>query len=264
MKSEIKDNNYVIKTVANALDLLELFQESNSELGITDLSKKLQLHKNNVFRLITTLNSRNYIEKNNASGKYRLGVKTRALGHLAHRQADYRQYIRPALLRLNQFSRETCYFSVISGNYSYYMDAVDSNLPVRLTQWLGICRSLHSSASGKVQLAFMPKEEQERILNTLDFVEYTDRTINNVGKLKIEFNKILYSGYAVENQEYDINISEIAAPILDNSGNVIGALSIAAPSMRINIARIIEELAPALCEEARSLSVKMCDFNPCN
>jgi len=257
MRTEAPHTNYVIQTVAHALDLLELFQESNSELGITDLSKRLHLHKNNVFRLVATLNSRNYIEKNTASGKYRLGFKTRALGHLADRQVDYRQYVRPSLARLNRLSRETCYFSMLSGDHAYYMDVAESDLPVRLSQWVGSRRSVCYSASGKVQLAFLPKEEQEKILAGLEFIRHTDTTITDSAALRSELERILQRGYAIEDQEFDTGVIEIAAPVLDSCGNVIGALSITGPSMRVTRARIMEELAPALREEVCRLSAEM-------
>ncbi len=258
MKTEVLRRNYVIQTVAHALDLLELFQESNSELGITDLSNRLHLHKNNVFRLVATLNDRNYIEKNSVSGKYRLGVKTRALGHLAGRQTDFQQYARPALLRLNQFSRETCYFSMISGSHAYYLDAVESDLPVRVRSWVGARRPLYCSASGKVQLAFLAKNERENILAGLEFTRTADAPTTAQGQRLIDdFDRIVRLGYAIEDQECDAGVVEIAAPVFDCCGGAIGAISISGPSMRFSDARIRNELVPFLCQEAELLSTQL-------
>ena len=254
MKTASHQRDYVIQTVAHALDLLELFQESNSELGISDLSSRLQLHKNNVFRLVATLNSRNYIEKNSISGKYRLGIKTRALGHLAVRQTDFQQYARPALVQLNQSCHETCYFSMLSGSHAYYMDAVESDLPVRVRKWVGARRPVFCSASGKVQLAFLGDEERQQIIRTIEFTRYTDATIPDCSSLEEELNVIKELGYAVENQEYDQGVVEIAAPVFDCYGVVIGALSISGPAMRIGETRIRNELASLLCREAEQLS----------
>ena len=73
-------SEYLIQAVSHALDLLEQFHGETDELGVTELSKRLKLHKNNVFRLLATLESRGYIEQNRVTENYRLGLKTLELG----------------------------------------------------------------------------------------------------------------------------------------------------------------------------------------
>ncbi len=73
-------SEYIIQAVSHALDLLEQFHDDVDELGVTELSKRLKLHKNNVFRLLATLESRGYIEQNKATENYRLGLKALELG----------------------------------------------------------------------------------------------------------------------------------------------------------------------------------------
>src|SRR5450631_4403438 len=94
--------SYIIQTVSRALDLLEQFREGDAELGITDLSNRLNLQKNNVFRLVATLKAKNYIEMNMSTGKYRLGIKTSALGQLARRVIDLAHHAHPFLSDLKQ------------------------------------------------------------------------------------------------------------------------------------------------------------------
>src|SRR6185369_663212 len=100
--------NYIIQTVSRALDLLEQFQEGDAELGITDLSNRMKLQKNNVFRLVVTLKAKNYIEINNLTGKYRLGIKTRTLGQVATRHINLADQARPFLNDLKQQCHEDC------------------------------------------------------------------------------------------------------------------------------------------------------------
>ena len=71
-----KKSSYIIQSVTNALDLLEEFRGEDTELGVTELSKRLGLHKNNVFRLLATLEEKGYIEQDPGSERYRLGVRT--------------------------------------------------------------------------------------------------------------------------------------------------------------------------------------------
>ena len=171
--------NYIIQTVSRALDLLEQFQEGAAELGITDLSNRLNLQKNNVFRLVATLKAKNYIEMNSLTGKYRLGIKTRALGQIATRQIDFATHARPFLNELKQKCHEACYFSVIKDGYTYYLDGVESDLPVRVAQRVGSSRPLNCTAAGKVLLAFIEPHKQIDLLSGIDMKRYTANTITD-------------------------------------------------------------------------------------
>jgi IclR family KDG regulon transcriptional repressor len=246
--------NYIIQTVSRALDLLEQFQVGDAELGITDLSNRLNLQKNNVFRLVATLKEKNYIEMNNSTGKYRLGIKTRALGQVATRLIDYADLAHPFLSALKQQCHETCYFSIIKDGYTYYLDGVESDLPVRVTQQVGSSRPLYCTAAGKVQLAFVDPQRQMDLLSVSEMKGLTSRTITDFDVLRNELNKVSQQGYAIDDQEHDVGVMEIAAPVFDSHGAIIGALSILGPEMRLAGPRLENELLPLLCQSALRLS----------
>ena len=100
-------DNYTIQSVSHALDILESFTKNEDELGVTGLSKRLGLHKNNVFRLLATLEHRGYIEQNHATENYRLGPKTLQLGSIFIEQRECRRQARPILEALMASSGET-------------------------------------------------------------------------------------------------------------------------------------------------------------
>ncbi|MBK5276048.1 MAG: IclR family transcriptional regulator [Desulfuromonadales bacterium] len=246
--------NYIIQTVSRALDLLEQFQEGDAELGLIDLTSRLNLQKNNVFRLVATLKARNYIEVNNSTGKYRLGIKTRALGQIATRQVDFAYHARPYLSELKQQCHETCYFSVIKDGYTCYIDGVESDLPVRVTQRLGSSRPLYCTAAGRVHLAYMDRQKQMELVSGSELKQLTARTITDPDLLKSELDKVAQQGYAIDDQEHDAGVMEIATPVFDTHGAVIGALSISGPEMRLSGLRLENELLPLLCQSAKSFS----------
>ena len=247
-------NDYIIQTVSRALDLLEQFQESNGELGIADLSRRLKLQKNNVFRLVATLKARNYIEMNDSTGKYRLGLKTRVLGQAAIRQTDYMSHARPVLYHLKELCRETCYFSVIKDLHAYYLEGVESDLPVRAAHRMGSSRPLHCTAAGKVHLAFLEWEEMGHLVHDTELKRFTPRTVIDPEALQEELRTVAHRGYAIEDQEHDAEVMEIAAPVFDCNGSLAGALSISGPAMRMNRTRLENELAPLLRSAAARLS----------
>ena len=103
--------NYVIQSVAHALDVLEQFSGEVDELGVTELSKRLKLHKNNVFRLLATLESRGYIEQNKATENYRLGIRCLQLGHTYLGQMGLLRQALPIMERVAKSCQETVYLA---------------------------------------------------------------------------------------------------------------------------------------------------------
>src|SRR5918912_3861014 len=100
-------SNYTIQSVSHALDVLEQFNGSVDELGVTELSKRLKLHKNNVFRLLATLESRGYIEQNRATENYRLGVRCLQLGQSYVEHMGLLRQARPIMAELDRQARQT-------------------------------------------------------------------------------------------------------------------------------------------------------------
>lgn len=245
---------YIIQTVSRALDLLEQFQEGDAELGITDLSTRLNLQKNNVFRLVATLRARQYIEINDMTGKYRLGIKTRSLGQVAARLGNVSSQTRPYLLEIKRKCGEAAYFSVIKNGSSCYLDGVESDLPVRVTQRVGGCRPLHCTAAGKIQVAYMESDRIADYVAGLDLKRYTDTTISDPVSFLATLEAIRLNGYATSDQEHDTGVKEVAAPVFDSHGAFIGAISIIGPEMRISDQRLESELIPLVRQSAQQMS----------
>lgn len=247
-------DNYIIKTVARAMDLLDQFREGDAEFGITDLSKRLKLQKNNVFRLVVTLSAKKYIEINNSTGKYRLGTQARALGQLATHQLDLVNHARPVLNDLKQQCHETCYFSIIKDGYSYYLDGVESDLPVRVVQRVGTSRPLYCTAAGRVLLAFMERQKQMDLFSSFKTKRLASFTLTDIDALHNDLNTVAQQGYAIDDQEHEAGVTEIAAPVFDANGDIIGALSISCPTMRFVGNRLEAELLLLICQHAARLS----------
>lgn len=250
-------DKYIIQTVSRALDLLELFQKSDAELGLTDLGSRMNLQKNNVFRLVATLKAKNYIELNNSTGKYRLGIMTRALGQIATRQIDFVSHARPFLIDLKQQCCESSYFSAIRDGYTHYFDGVESDLAVRVSHQAGSSRPLYCTAAGRVQLAFMEPQKQKNLLSASEMKGFTDNTITDLPRLQIELEKVAQQGFAIDDQEHDAGVMEIAAPVFDSNGTIIGAISIVGPEMRLSGSRLKTELVPLVCLSASRLSAAL-------
>jgi IclR family KDG regulon transcriptional repressor len=248
--------NYVIQSVAHALDVLEQFYGELDELGVTELSKRLKLHKNNVFRLLATLESRGYIEQNKATENYRLGIRCLQLGQTYVSQMGLLRQARPILEEVAKQSRENTFVAVMRKSAAVPVSVVESTQPVRIVSNVGESLPLHSTAVGKAFLAFESEEGRRNLLgSTLE--KFTEKTLTDFQSLSEQLNAIADRGYAVDNGEHLHDVRSVAAPIRDYTRNVVGALAVAGPAYRISLERIEKEVAPLVTKASQDLSTRL-------
>ena len=251
-------SNYLIQSVSHALDILESFTRTEGELGVTELSKRLGLHKNNVFRLLATLEHRGYIEQNKITENYQLGPKTLQLGATFIEQRECRRLARPIIESLMAATGETAVVAVLRANKVIYMDSVETDRTVRAVSRVGAMLPAHCTAVGKVQLSFLSQEEIEKLYPEDIPPSLTPKTIRTRDALLAELKKVQEKGYAVENEECDLEVRGIAVPIRDFSRNVIAAVGIVAPANRLTDEKLEKgEVISQLQEAGRALSAKL-------
>jgi len=248
--------NYVIQSVAHALDVLEQFYGELDELGVTELSKRLKLHKNNVFRLLATLESRGYIEQNKATENYRLGIRCLQLGQTYVNQMGLLRQARPILEDVSRESRENTYVAVARRSSVVPLAVVESNMPVRITSSVGEALPMHSTAVGKVFLAYESEEGLRHLLGG-NLEKFTDKTISDLGALTDHLKGVAERGFAVDNGEYLTDVHAVAAPVRDYTRNVVGALSVAGPAYRLAAERIEKEIVPLVVKAGKDLSNRL-------
>jgi len=212
--------NYTIQSVSHALDILESFTKTEDELGVTELAKRLSLHKNNVFRLLATLEHRGYIEQNKATENYRLGPKTLQIGSIFIEQRECRRQARPVLEQLSLASGETAVVGVLRGNKVITMDIVEPDRTVRAVARVGAMLPAYCTAVGKAQLATLSPMDIERLYPEPRFSPMTDRTIATREVLLTDLKKITEKGYALENEESEVDVRGIAVAVKDRAPEV--------------------------------------------
>jgi DNA-binding IclR family transcriptional regulator len=248
--------NYVIQSVAHSLDVLEQFYGELDELGVTELSKRLKLHKNNVFRLLATLESRGYIEQNRATENYRLGIRCLQLGQTYVSQMGLLRQARPILEDVSRHSRENTYVGVMRRSSVVPLDVVESNLPVRIISNVGEALPLHSTAMGKVYLAYESEEGLRHVLgNNLE--RFTEKTLTDLAALGEHLKGVAERGFAIDNGEHLIDVRSVAVPIRDYTRNVVGALAVSGPAYRLPAERIETEIVPLVLKAGKDLSSRL-------
>ena len=248
--------NYIIQSVSHALDVLEQFAGEHDELGVTELSKRLKLHKNNVFRLLATLESRGYIEQNKATENYRLGIRCLQLGQTYVMQMGLLRQAHPIIESLAHAANETAFVAILRKTCVVPLDAVEAKRPVRMTSHVGEALPLHCTAAGKVQLAFISDADlREALLEGLP--RFTDHTITDQQILLQQLKRIAEQGYSVELGEHIVEVHSIAVPIRDYTRNVVGSLAVSGPAHRMNSERLEKEIAPLMQKAGKELSSRL-------
>ena len=250
-------SEYIIQAVSHALDLLEQFHDDVDELGVTELSKRLKLHKNNVFRLLATLESRGYIEQNKATENYRLGLKALELGQTFIKQMGLLRQAKPILEKMASECNETCYVAIFKEAHVVYLDMVETDMTVRVVSRVGSRLPSYCTAAGKIHLAFMSEEEIHEILPEEELQTFTDTTVATRSALKEELQRVAEQGYSIDKEELDLGVHCVAAPIRDYTRRIVGSISISGPSMRLSEERIEKELVPLVLQASEDLSTRL-------
>ncbi len=235
-----------------ALNVLEAFAGEDEELGITELSRRLRLHKNNIFRILATLESRGYVEQNSTTDNYRLGLRTLELGQIYIRHTGLLRVARPVMEELNRRINENIYIGILKDKYAFYLDVVESTHTVRVLSRVGCRIPTYCSAIGKAQLAFEPPETIANVLSKKELKAFTPKTLTDRDRIIEHLALVKELGYSIDDEEWDEGVRCVGAPILDYTRKVVGALSISGPSVRVSMDKVKKELVPLVkgaCEE---------------
>lgn len=249
--------DYIINKVIQALDILEQFHDDVDELSPTELSRRLAINEAHIHLLLATLKSRNYIELNNATQNYRLGFKNLELAQTVLRQTDLYRVSHPILADIAGKCGETTAVAVLRKAHVIELDAVQSEQPVQVMPRVGVHLPVHCTAAGKVLIAHASPESLELLFRGETLGRYTPSTVTDLQELKIHLTGIAEAGYAIDDQELDREVRGVAAAIHDYGGRVVGAVAITAPSCRVDLACLRDELAPLVLQGAREISAKL-------
>jgi len=244
-----------VRSVDRAAALLLALGESPSPAGVTELARRLGLHKSTASRLLATLQRRGLVEQDDETGKYRLGLVVIRLAERAERTLDLRSIAMPELERLARLTHETTGLGVLDADQLLAIAHVDGPNLVAVGDWTGRATPLHCVASGKVLLAALAEREVLRIVRR-GLHPYTERTITDLEPLLEELARIRRRGYATALGEYELGLNAVAAPVRDARGQVIAAVDVWGPAFRLTPRRI-PELAAHVREAASAISLRL-------
>ena len=248
-----------LQSVARAIRTLELIAEAG-ELGVTELGRRLGVHKATASRLAATLAERGLVERDPSSERYRLGFGLIRLAGAAMAGLDLVSSARPILEDLAERVRETVTVGVLAGDEVVSIDQVTGTRSIVSVSWVGKRTPLHTTSTGKVLLAFMQDTERDRFLSHR-LQRSTRRSIIDPKQLRGQLSEVRRRGYAQTLEELEEGLNAVAAPIRHADGRVIAALSVSGPAFRMR-AVDLPRLGRLTIEAAGTISRRLGHLEP--
>lgn len=227
------------RTVDRALEILLCFSRDESSLTLTQISERVGLHKSTVYRLLCTLESKDFIQHDDDNGTYRLGLGLVKLGALVLKSNNIHRQAIPYMHRLSNEFRETIDLAILDGNQVLYLQVIESPQRVKLATAPGERLPAFCTATGKAFLAFLPEAQVQKILKQ-GMRQYTEHTNTSIPDIFKELRKTCERGFALSEQEFEDGINAVAAPILDANQYPLAAMAIVGPAFRLPIERLLE------------------------
>ncbi len=248
-------NPYRVQPVAKALAVLAYVAESGRDLTLTTVSAALKIPKTTTFRYLQTLVEAGFLRHNSATDRYWVGERVLTIAKADTDISSLRQLARPAMDELMRKFNETVNLAIAREDMIVYVDLVVANRALRMQTRIGETHPMHSTALGKAILAYLPEDKLERYLS-IPLSERTGRTVIDKVSLGSQLRRIRNVGYAIETGENEDGAMCIGAPILDEAGHPIAAVSISAPIMRMP-RKLTSQAAAQVRAVAESISAKM-------
>jgi DNA-binding IclR family transcriptional regulator len=244
-----------LSSVTSALQLLKVFSVEETELGISALAKELGVAKSTAHRLAVTLAAEGFLEQNQDNGRYRLGLALFELGTLVRRRMDVSTLGLPLLGALRDTTQEAVHLAMLAQTDIVYLYNLESSQAVGTKSYLGMRKPAACTAEGRVLLAFGPPEQTAAVMKE-GLVPRTENTLTDPKALLRFLEEVRQNGYAIDDEECEVGMRGLAAPVRDASGRVIAAVGLSGPMQRLT-KKEVRRLVPQVVSTADGISARM-------
>lgn len=228
--SQLKSNF----SAAKVLQIMEAMAGEVSPLRVKDIAEKLAMPTATILRFLKTLIEEGYVSKDPESSRYFLTYKILKVGEQVRANTNLREVIRPYLVELTSKVGESGCLAIEVEQMAVYIDAVEGpDRMLRTLQRIGRSAPLHSTGVGKNLLLNYSRNDIRSLVEKKGLPQLTPNTITNFDKLLVLLQQVKQEGVAYDNEECEIGVKCIAAPIYNFERKVIASISISAPTARL-------------------------------
>lgn len=240
-------------SIARLFSVIEYLAESKDWVSLRTMSRDLDLSAASTYRILDSLKKLDYVRQEDNSSRYKLGMKIAGISSKVLANNDINQVARPFLQKLTSLTNETAHLAALDGREIVYLDKVDTPQAMSMRSRIGQHARLNTTAVGKAILANLPEAKYKQLVKDLEFVSITPNTIVDRIQFDQEIDKVRQQGFSVDNEENEIGIRCVGAPIFSFTGKVVGAISISGWIITMTNERL-PELAPVIKDLSTKIS----------
>lgn len=247
---------YTVDAAAKALELLTAFSFNERRLSLSDLAARTGIPRATAFRLLSTLEASGFVTK--VGGEYQLGLKCFVLGNVAAADLDLKEVAQPHLVALRDATRETTHLAILDHWRVVYLERLPSPQPVGfMRSRVGAILPAFCTALGKTLLSDLPEPEVTAWAAGQTFPRMTPNTITSAKRLLKELRTVRVRGYALDEEEHELGVRCVAAPVRNHEGKVVAAISVAGPTDRMPRTLVGSEVAMKIVAAAHAVSLDL-------
>jgi DNA-binding IclR family transcriptional regulator len=236
----------IIHSLDKGLEVLELVAEAGGVANLSELAHRLQWDKSTVFRLLTTLARRGYVDRDEDTKRYYLGFRLLHLEQKLFQSLDLPRVSRDVLHSLSRATGESAHLASLERRHAVVVAQVECPERVAANARIGFAEPVYCTAHGKALLGQLPEDTLRRLIAELELRACTPKTITSAEWLIKHVQQVRHNGYALDEEEHDAEVRSIAAPVRVPSARKVFSVGISGPSTRMIPSRM-----PALIEEVR-------------
>lgn len=226
---------YNVPAVDRAAQILLLLGAGTREMTLAEIASATGFHKSSVHKILVTLNRHGFLDRDEATKRYSLGIALVRCGQSVLSNLPINQSAKSFLKELADFSGETANLAILRGNKMVIVDITESSEDgLRVTPPIGTMDPITAKSNGKAVLAFLHEEQREKILREERLTAATGKSITKLREYRNELTLIREQGYATDSEEFREGINAVSAPVFNSSGKIIGTLSIVGPAFRMS------------------------------
>lgn len=218
---------YSVPALDKAMAILELLAEAETDMTVTEIHVRLELPKTSAFMILNVLEMYDMVHRN-AAGRYSLGVKLYNLGMRYMTKIELKKTARPLLETLAKETGFTAHLGILVDGQIMFVDKVELKSFIKFSTFEGMRSDLHISSLGKAMAAYLPEQKLNDILAERGMGKYTPNTITSPDMFKKALASIRETGYSIEDEEGELGVRCIGAPVFNHEGEVVAAVSITA------------------------------------
>jgi DNA-binding IclR family transcriptional regulator len=223
-----------VPSLQRGLAILEILADSRKGLTLSNLTQRMRLPKSSVHSLLLTLERTGYLHRSEVTGRYLFGTKLFSLATKSVSRLELKEQALPSLASLAKETGLTVHMAIPERGTAILIEKIDPPGLIRLATWPGKQMDLHCTGVGKALLAYLPQEEMANLIRGYGLPQHNTRTLSSARRLREELVQIRDQGYAYDDEEDEVGLRCIGAPVFDRNRVCIAAISVAGTTAQIH------------------------------